>query len=76
MLMAAGALKMSLRRAQTNSLWFSVEHVLRIISAYTHVKISTPADGDLEAEFFIEEYPYVFPHIPYNRTLGVMLKVK
>lgn len=48
---------------------------MRIVNAYTQVKILTPPGGDLEVEFFIEEYPYVFLQIPYNRTLGVLLKV-
>lgn len=49
--------------------------MLRIISAYTQVKMTTPIGGDLEVEFFVEEYPYVFLQIPYNRTIGVLLKV-
>lgn len=50
-----------------------MEHILRIISAYTQVQKS---GGNVEVEFFIEEYPYVFLQIPYNRTLAVFLKVK
>lgn len=49
--------------------------MLRIVSAYTQVKMTTPVGGNLEEEFFIEEYPYVFLQIPYNRTIGVLLKV-
>lgn len=48
---------------------------MRIVSAYTQVKELTISGGNIEVEFFVEEYPYVFLEIPYNRTLAILLKV-
>lgn len=54
---------------------FLVEHIFFNINQYVYIKIRAEETADIERDFYLMDYSFVFRYIPYSRTISILLKV-